>query len=134
MISYHDLKKDFDDDAINEFKSKYLRRCHRLMNDIYNEKIIFFIRFGKTKYEEIKNFIENIKKINKKLILYFINVDYDENSKQTIYYEDIENYIYLNFNIINQKKLHSDDLYFKMLECNWDYVFYKIEEINKIHK
>ena len=134
MISYHDLKKDFDDDALNEFKSKYLRRYHRLMNDIYNEKIIFFIRFGKTKYEEIKNFIENIKKINKKLILYFINVDYDENSKQTIYYEDIENYIYLNFNIINQKKLHSDDLYFKMLECNWDYVFYKIEEINKIHK
>ena len=45
MISYHDLKKDFDDDALNEFKSKYLRRYHRLMNDIYNEKIIFFIRF-----------------------------------------------------------------------------------------
>ena len=134
MISYHDLKKNFDNQMLNEFKSKYLRRYYRLINDIYNEKIIFFIRFGKTEYDEIKSFIENIRKINDKLIIYFVNVDYDEKSKETIYYEDIENYIYLNFNIINTKKLNSDDLYFKMLECNWDFVFFKIEEIYKIHK
>lgn len=134
MISYHDLKNNYDEKLLNNFKSKYLRRYHRLMNDIYNEKIIFFIRFGKTKYDEIRNFINNIKNINNKLILYFINVDYDNEFKDNIYYDDIENYIYINFSVINNKNLQNDDVYFRMLECNWDFVFSKIEEINIIHK
>ena len=133
MISYHDLVHNFDEELYNNFKLKYLRRYYRLMNDIFNEKIIFFIRFGKTEYNEIKEFIYNIKNINKKLIIYFINVDYDDYNTQTIYYEDIKEYIYINFKNINTKEVVHDDLYFRSMDFNWDYVFNKIEELSKIY-
>jgi hypothetical protein len=133
MISYHDLVYDFDQEKYNNFKIKYLRRYYRLMNDLYNEKIIFFIRFGKTEYNEIKEFINNIKNINSKLIIYFINVDYDEDNIGNIYYDDIKEYIYINFKNINIKEVVNDDLYFRSLDFNWEYVFNKIGELSKIY-
>lgn len=133
MISYHDLIHNFNEEIYNNFKVKYLRRYYRLMNDIYNEKIIFFIRFGKTEYNEIKEFIYNIKKINSKLIIYFINVDYDDYNIDNIYYDDIKEYIYINFKNINIKEVVNDDLYFRSLDFNWEYVFNKIEELSKIY-
>lgn len=133
MISYHDLIHNFNEEIYNNFKVKYLRRYYRLMNDIYNEKIIFFIRFGKTEYNEIKEFIYNIKKTNSKLIIYFINVDYDDYNIDNIYYDDIKEYIYINFKNINIKEVVNDDLYFRSLDFNWEYVFNKIEELSKIY-
>lgn len=134
LISYHDLKCNYNNTIIDEFKKKYIRRFHRFMNDLYNDKIIFFIRYGKTSYNDIINFNNLIKNINSKLIFYLINVDYDKELDNNIIYNDIQNYIYINFFNINVKEIKSDDNYFKILECNWDFVFYKIEEIYKIYK
>lgn len=134
LISYHDLKCNYNNTIIDEFKKKYIRRFHRFMNDLYNDKMIFFIRYGKTSYNDIINFNNLIKNINSKLIFYLINVDYDKELDNNIIYNDIQNYIYINFFNINVKEIKSDDNYFKILECNWDFVFYKIEEIYKIYK
>ena len=131
LISYHDLNVNYNENDIEMFKNKYIRRFHRLMNDIYNEKIIYFLRYGKTSYNEVNNFINIIKKINSNLIVYFINVDYDENISQNIVYENIENYIYINFHSINENKNYNEDLYYRILEYNWDFVFDLIEKNNK---
>ena len=133
MISYHDLKSNFNEESLKEFTNKYLRRYYRLMNDLYNEEKLFFIRYGKTNINDIKLFIANIKNINQnpKLKLYFINVDFDKNNKENIFYSEINNYIYINFNQVNKTELKNDDIYFQLLECNWEYVFHKIEELSK---
>lgn len=133
LISYHDIKYN-NNESIIEFKNKYMRRYHRLMSYLYEEDIIFFIRYGKTSYFEIKEFINNIKIINKNLIIYFINVDYDENYLNNIYYSDIENYIYINFNAINKKNIINDDIYFRILEYNWEFVFNLINDNLKLYK
>ena len=131
MISYHDLKNNFNKQDLKDFNKKYLRRYYRLMNDIYNEKRIFFIRYGKTNINELKLFINNIKELNEELEIFFINVDFDKNNKENIYYSDIKNYIYINFSQINKNEIKNDDIYYKLLECNWEYIFNKIEELNK---
>jgi hypothetical protein len=130
MISYHDLKTNFNQDSLKEFINKYLRRYYRLMNDLYNEDKLFFIRYGKTNINDIKLFIANIKNINQNpnLKLYFINVDFDKNNKENIFYPELKNYIYINFNQVNKTELKNEDIYFQLLECNWEYIFYKIEE------
>jgi len=135
LISYHDLESNYNLNQLENFKNKYTRRFFRLINDIYSEKIIFFIRYGKTPLNEIIQFNENIKKLNDKLIFYFINVDYDENLKNNINYKGINNYIYINFYNINENenKNYNDDLYFRILEYNWDFVFNLIETNNKYY-
>ena len=134
MISYHDLKSNFNQESLKQFNNKYLRRYYRLMNDLCNENKIFFIRYGKTNINDIKLFINNIKNMNhnEDLKLFFINIDFDKENKQNIFYPDLKNYIYINFCQINQKEIKNDDIYFKLLECNWNYVFDKIEELSKI--
>lgn len=133
MISYHDLKTNFNQDSLKEFINKYLRRYYRLMNDLYNEDKLFFIRYGKTNINDIKLFIANIKNINQNpnLKLYFINVDFDKNNKENIFYPELKNYIYINFNQVNKTELKNEDIYFQLLECNWEYIFHKIEELSK---
>jgi|SaaInlStandDraft_6_1057023.scaffolds.fasta_scaffold03935_2 hypothetical protein len=132
LISYHDLKEVYNEIELKNFTKKYMRRYFRLINDIYNEKIIFFIRYGKTSYDEIKNFYNNIKNLNENIICYFINVDYDK-SVNNIYYEDIKTYIYINFHAINEPKIYNEDIYFKLLEYNWDFIFNIIEKNNKYY-
>ena len=133
MISYHDLKSNFNQDSLKIFINKYLRRYYRLMNDLYNEDKLFFIRYGKTNINDINSFFTNIKNINQNpnLKLYFINVDFDKNNKENIYYPELKNYIYINFCQVNKNEVKNDDIFFKLLECNWDYVFHKIEELSK---
>ena len=131
LISYHDLINNYTEIDLDNLKKKYTRRFFRLINDIYSENVIFFIRYGKTPENEIKKFNKNIKNLNEKIIFYFINVDYDENKKDNIIYQDINNYIYINLNIFNEKKVNNDDLYFRILEYNWDFVFNLIEKNNK---
>ena len=133
FISYHDLKNNYNEKDIQIFKNKYLRRYYRLMNDIYNEKIIYFIRYGKTSYEEIINLYNNILKKNEKLIIYFINVDYDNNNNENIIYDDLPRYIYINFKNINKNIIEKEDIYFKILEYNWDFVFNLIEKNYKLY-
>ena len=134
MISYHDLKSNFNQESLKQFNNKYLRRYYRLMNDLCNENKIFFIRYGKTNINDIKLFINNIKNINhnENLKLFFINIDFDKENKQNIFYPDLKNYIYINFCQINQKEIKNNNIYFKLLECNWNYVYDKIEELSKI--
>ena len=48
LISYHDLKKKPSHDDLILFENKYLRRYFRLIHSIYEEDVIFFIRYGKT--------------------------------------------------------------------------------------
>ncbi len=93
LISYHDLKEVYNEVDLKTFTKKYMRRYFRLINDIYNEKIIFFIRYGKISYDEIKIFYHNLKNLNENITCYFINIDYDK-SINNIYYEDIKTYIY----------------------------------------
>ena len=133
LISYHDLINNHTETDLDSLKKKYTRRFFRLINDIYSENVIFFIRYGKTPKNEIEKFNKNIKNLNEKLIFYFINVDYDEDKKDNINYQDINNYIYINFNIVNKKKVYNDDLYFRILEYNWDFVFDLIETNNKYY-
>ena len=137
LISYHDLKNNFNNNDLNSLIKKYVRRYFRLINDIYSEKIIFFIRYGKTDKTEIKSFIDYIKKINNDLVIYFINVDYDENFKHNINYSDIGNYIYVNFYEINNNNdliKNLDDPYYKILNCNWEYVFQIIENASNYYR
>jgi hypothetical protein len=138
MISYHDLKSNFNEESLKEFTNKYLRRYYRLMNDLYNEEKLFFIRYGKTNINDVKLLIQNIKNIkninqnqNQNQKIFFINIDFDKNNKENIFYPELKNYIYINFCQVNKKDLNNDDIYFKLLECNWEYVFQKIEELSK---
>jgi len=131
LISYHDLKINFNETDYKNAVLKYIRRYFRLMNDIYNEDKIFFIRYGKTKYDEIKNFINKIKELNPNLEIYFVNADYDENLKENIHYQDINNYIYINFFHINKEQSKNEDIYFRILEYNWDFIFNIIENNTK---
>ena len=134
LISYHDLKCNFSKEDLDNMIKKYIRRYFRLMNDIFSEKIIFFIRYGKTDKNEIKSFINYVKKINNKLIIYFINVDYDINFKHNISYEDIDNYIYINFYDINPEKNEINDPFYRILNCNWEFIFQIIENANSYYK
>ena len=128
LISYHDLKKKPNHNDLILFENKYLRRYFRLINSVYEEDIIFFIRYGKTPLDEIKQFILNIKIINPNIIIYFINVDYDTKFKDNIIYNDIENYIYINFYLINQSNtIKHDDKFYEILEYNWNFVFTLID-------
>lgn len=131
MISYHDLSNNFNKKSLKDFNNKYLRRYYRLMNDLYNEKKIFFIRYGKTNINEIKIFMNTIKEINENLEIFFINVDFDKNNNENIFYSEIKNYIYINFYHVNKYEIKNEDIYFKLLECDWLYVFNKIDELNK---
>jgi len=138
MISYHDLKSNFNEESLKEFTNKYLRRYYRLMNDLYNEEKLFFIRYGKTNINDVKLLIQNIKNIkninqnqNQNQKIFFINIDFDKNNKENIFYPELKNYIYINFCQVNKKDLNNDDIYFQLLECNWEYVFQKIEELSK---
>ena len=64
IISHHDLDKTYNLNDFNNFMNKYKRRFDRLINIIKNENKIFFIRFGNEKYEDIMNFINEVKIIN----------------------------------------------------------------------
>lgn len=133
LISYHDLVNNYNEVNLENFKKKYTRRFFRFINDIYSEKIIFFVRYGKTNVDDIRKFNENIKYLNEKLVFYFINVDYDEKKLDGINYDGINNYIYINFHNINEHKKYNNDLYFRILEYNWDFVFNLIETNFKYH-
>jgi len=130
LISYHDIKNNSNKSDLIHFKNKYIRRYIRFIHYIYEENIIFFIRYGKTPENEIQQFIENIKNINSNLIFYFINVDYDTQFKENIHYKNIENYIYINFYLINNNNIKQTDKYFEILEYNWEFVFNLIKKNN----
>ena len=130
LISYHDIKNNSDKSDLIHFKNKYLRRYIRLIHYLYEENIIFFIRYGKTPENDIQQFFKNIKNINNNLIFYFINVDYDTQFKENIQYKNIENYIYINFYLINNNNTKHTDKYFEILEYNWDFVFNLIKKNN----
>jgi hypothetical protein len=74
IISHHDLKNNYTNEDYINFIEKYKRRYFRLLNDIYNEKIIFFIRYGNEEIGEICEFIELIKLLNSNLHFYFIQI------------------------------------------------------------
>lgn len=134
LISYHDLKKDFNAEDLDNVRLKYIRRYYRLLNDICNQKLLYFIRYGKSKYEDIKKFLEIIKNYNKNCKVYFINIDYDENIEKNIEYSDINNYIYLNFYDFNNNISNNDDIYFRILDYNWEVVFNIIENNSDFFK
>ena len=54
--------------------------------------------------------------------------DYDSEFKDNIQYNDIENYIYINFYLINQSNtIKHDDKFYEILEYNWNFVFTLID-------
>jgi hypothetical protein len=122
LISHHDLILNYNEEIFNNFIEKYKRRYNRLINHILNEEKIFFIRFGIEEKDSIINFINNIKKINNNLEVYFINLYFDENNKKL--YDDIKNYYYINFyDNIDFNKIYSEDLFYKTMEFNWIPIF-----------
>jgi hypothetical protein len=134
LVSYHDLKLNFSNSDYINFYNKYKRRWVRLLHFIYEEDIIFFIRYGTISKSDLDLFYENINHLNNNLVFYFINVDYDENNydKQVIF-KNYKNYVYINFNLINNKNNENkenkekDDFY-RILNYNWNFVFKIIEK------
>lgn len=121
IISHHDLITNHTEVDFEDFINKYKRRYDRLFNTINEENKIFFIRFGIEEKDKIEKFINEVNKINKELIVYFINVYYDD--KCNCLYE-IDNYYPINFfNYIDYNKKYNDDPFYKTLEFNWDYIF-----------
>jgi len=122
LISHHDLILNYNEDIFNIFIEKYKRRYNRLINHILNEDKIFFIRFGEDNKDSIISFINNVKKINNNLEVYFINLYFDENNKKL--HDDINNYYYINFyDTIDYNKKYSEDLFYKTMEFNWLPIF-----------
>ena len=81
------------------------------------------------------NFINEVKIINNKLIIYFININYDEYNNNLNY--DIENYYYINFyNYLDNEIIYHEDLFYKTKEFNWYPIFEiinnNLEESEKI--
>ncbi len=126
IISHHDLK---DINLYNDVIEKYKRRYYRLINDIKTNDKIFFIRYGNDN-DDIKliiNFIEIIKNMNPNLKFHYININYINNL-------NISNYHNFQFNI-NDKKIYSDDIFYKILEYNWkelyDYIYNLLDDNEK---
>ena len=122
LISYHDLKKDYDNEDFINFIDKYKRRYFRLLNYIKNEKEIYFIRYGEENINEIKIFCNIIKNLNSNLFFRFVNVIYNENK---IYVDiKVNNYLLINFNDINDKNIkYNEDLFYRTLQFNWLKIF-----------
>jgi hypothetical protein len=122
LISHHDLILNYNKEIFNIFIEKYKRRYNRFINHILNEDKIFFIRFGEDNKDSIISFINNVKKINNNLKVYYINLYFDENNKKLN--NDIKNYYYINFyNTIDLNKIYSEDLFHKTMEFNWIPIF-----------
>jgi hypothetical protein len=122
IISHHDLNKEYTKDDFNNFINKYIRRYYRLIHTIKSENKIFFIRYGYEKEEDINSFINEIKKINNNLIIYFIHLNYNENDNDLNY--NINNYYYINFYyLIDYTIKYDEDLFFKTKQFNWYYVY-----------
>jgi hypothetical protein len=119
IISHHDLILNYTDENINNLKEKYERRLERLLNDIKNEDIIYFIRFGEENENDIHNFISIIKTLNSSLKIKFIHLKYDENNINEC---NTDNYILINFFNYLEDKVYSEDLFFKTLEFNWNVI------------
>ena len=127
LISHHDLILNYNEDIFNIFIEKYKRRYNRLINHILNEDKIFFIRFGIENKDSIMNFINEVKKINNNVEVYFINLYFDENNKKL--HNDIKNYYYINFyDTIDFNKIYSEDLFYKTMEFNWLPIFEVIND------
>ena len=130
MISHHDLEENYKKEDYDIFIEKYKRRYYRLLDTIKEENKIFFIRYGLENEELINNFINEVSKINPKLKIYFINVEYDSNNLNICY--NNKNYKYINFyNYMDYNLKYDDDLYFKTLQFNWNVVFEIINNLDK---
>ena len=106
MISYHDLNNSFSTEEFNEFQNKYRRRYHRLLKLIQEEDILFFIRYGKEKKEELQKIITNTQLLNEDVVIRIINVFYDKTKN---YPEDKDdNTIYINFYLFEDKNITYD--------------------------
>ena len=122
LISYHDLKKDYDNQDFINFIDKYKRRYFRLLNYIKNEKEIYFIRYGEEDINEIKIFCNIIKNINSNLFFRFVNVIYNENKIHVDI--NFNNYLLINFYDINDKNIkYNEDLFYRTLQFNWLKIF-----------
>ena len=125
------LKNNFTKSDYIDFYNKYKRRWIRLIHFIYEEDIIFFIRYGTISNSELDLFYENINHLNNNLVFYFINVDYDENNfDKQVKFKNYKNYIYINFNLINNEnnQNNEEDDYYRILNYNWSFVFKIIEK------
>jgi hypothetical protein len=126
MISHHDLAEEYNENDLQNFKEKYIRRYNRLFNHLKNENDIFFLRFSDDNNDDILNFINIIKKINTNLNFKFIHLFYDEKNINNFKHE---NYIYINFyNYIDNTKTYNEDLFFKTIEFDWKVVYNIIYE------
>jgi hypothetical protein len=127
ILSHHDLPLDYNEDDYNNLIDKYERRHKRLYYDIKNEDEIYFIRFGNEDSNLIYNFIEKIKELNPNLKFTLVHLIYDENMIDYMY---DNKYICINlYYHIDKNKIYSEDLYFKMIEMDWKFIYDKIYEI-----
>ena len=130
MISYHDLNNSFSKEEFDEFQNKYKRRYDRLLKLIQKEDILFFIRYGKEKKEELQKIITNVQLLNTDAIIRVINVFYDETKCYPN--DENENIIYINFYMLEDKNMiYDSDDYYKTLQFKWNVVFQVIEEYTK---
>jgi hypothetical protein len=133
MISHHDLNKNYNGEEYQTFIEKYKRRYYRLMDYIYNEDKIFFIRYGYEEYNNILYFIDTIHKINPNLQIFFINVNFDENNLEIDY--NIKNYHYINFYKYLDKDIqYESELYYKTFQFNWNHLFTFINNLDNLYK
>lgn len=130
LRSIHDVTNDIDknrhDSNIQEqFIDKYIRRYHRLIDTLNNNKKTFFIYQGNISYEDYIEFDKIFKKkfTNKIIIISFL--DFGE-SRPII--ERFENLYYLNY---NSMYLTKDYVYESSMEfLNWDLIFQHMKNIH----
>jgi hypothetical protein len=119
IISHHDLKKIYSEYDYKVFIDKYIRRYHRLINDLKIEDKIFFIRYGIEDDDYINKFIDAIYVINPLLKVYFIIVDYNENNENINH----KNIIYINFYNYKENIEYDNDLFYRTMQYNWRAVY-----------
>lgn len=130
LRSIHDVTNDIDknrhDSNIQEqFIDKYIRRYHRLIDTLNNNKKTFFIYQGNISYEDYIEFDKIFKKkfTNKIIIISFL--DFGE-SRPII--ERFDNLYYLNY---NSMYLTKDYVYESSMEfLNWDLIFQHMKNIH----
>jgi hypothetical protein len=112
--SIHDMKNIYDENDINTFVDKYIRRYERLITLIKNNNINIFIYNDYLDKENENKFIELIKKINSTKNFYLITISnkYPED-------EIINNII----NITTKNKILNKKYDWTNSHINWNLIF-----------
>ncbi len=121
-VSIHDLKREFNDNDLNEFIDKYKRRFNRILEFIKSEEPIYFMRYGSIDAKTKQQFIDTILKINSKCNFHLVVIDNDTEKAPSTSKD--KHYLSINLNMV--KPPSSTDWTTTYLD--WPNIFMNIEK------